>query len=208
MLKILFFIFIAKTTCVGQQTFSISGQVVSEISNAPLSYFKGLKIYMEGKTVKKTSLDKNGEFHFKNLTEGRYRIFMKVPDYSDKKYYISLDTLIYLDAKSIKPLTLIHLCPFCDCKGIDRAGALADVKKAYPKLLFASGVSGPDFSRPEFRPFIDKYGVYVQLYDFGCVRVDSDCIDAYTTIAFAYLDKRFGKKWRKYAPDGTINLKR
>ena len=203
MLKILFFIFIVHITCVGQQTFSISGQVICAISLRPHTYPIRVRINNRTKMV-----NSKGAFKIKNLESGNHNIKIESSNETLDSFYVMYDSTVLIQKTSLKKLKIMVPCSHCVCLGIDREGALTDIRKAYPKLLFVSGINGPDFSRPQFRLFLNKYGVYVDMYDFGCLPVEVECIDAYTTLVFAYLDKRFGKKWRKYAPKGTINLKR
>ena len=203
---------ILSTTCLiliiiqigmGQKHYSISGQVISAISLRPHTYPLRVRIGNKTKLV-----NSKGAFKIKTLESGNHNIKIESLNETLDSSYVMYDTTVLIQKTSLKELKIIVPCSHCVCLGIDIEGALTDIRKAYPKLLFISGINGPDFSRPQFRPFLNKYGVYVELYDFGCLPVEVECIDAYTTLVFAYLDKRFGKKWRKYAPEGTLNLKR
>ena len=87
----------------------------------------------------------------------------------------------------------------------DTEATLADIQKGLPKLLFSSGISGELFSTdPKFGYFERKYGV--QLVDFGCTLPAFLCIEAYTSVVFEYLDKKFGKEWRNEVPKEALGI--
>ena len=55
------------------------------------------------------------------------------------------------------------------------------------------------------KDFENKYRVYY--YDYGCIAPDQECLKRYNYLAFAYLTKTFGKKWRYEVRKDIIGLK-
>jgi hypothetical protein len=71
-------------------------------------------------------------------------------------------------------------------------------------MLLLSGGIAPVYS-PKEDKFEQKY--MVKYHDFGDVAPDIKCITTYNKVIFQFLDKKFGKSWRKDARNDVIGLK-
>ena len=89
-----------------------------------------------------------------------------------------------------------------DCVKYNRDKALKEIKNNSPKIVIVGGIVSA--IRPGDEKFAIKYKV--QFIDTGCVTEDNNCIAAYNKATFEYLDKKYGKKWRKYARKDLLGL--
>ena len=152
-------------------------------------------------------LDLNTKFKIRNIKRGLVKLEIGQHEVSYKldTFHVIHDTTILVQS-SLKDVKIIISCPHCECKGFTIASALADIKSGRPKLLFIGGVGGLDVFDQTFdsKRSARKYGVV--FHDFGCVPPDYECIDGYAYTVFNYLDTKYGKEWRKDAPEGTLFL--
>ena len=88
------------------------------------------------------------------------------------------------------------------CIKFNREKALQEIKNKSPRIVIVGGIIRA--GRPGDDKFAKKYKI--QFVDTGCVIEDSDCIAAYNKATFEYLDKKYGKKWRKYVRQDLIGL--
>ena len=79
------------------------------------------------------------------------------------------------------------------CTLFNREKALQEIKNKSPKIIIVGGIIRA--GRPGDGKFAKRYKI--QFVDTGCVIEDADCIAAYNKATFEYLDKKYGKKWRK-----------
>ena len=71
--------------------------------------------------------------------------------------------------------------------------ANADIKKGKLKFLIQGGIVATRVKGQEI--FEQKYGVVY--YDFGCVGPSNIRIDAYNKVVGNFMDRKYGKGWRK-----------
>ena len=71
--------------------------------------------------------------------------------------------------------------------------ANADIKKGKLKFLIQGGIVATRVKGQEI--FEQKYGVVY--YDFGCVGPSNIRIDAYNKVVGNFMDRKYGKCWRK-----------
>ncbi|MBN2637571.1 MAG: carboxypeptidase regulatory-like domain-containing protein, partial [Bacteroidales bacterium] len=141
-----------------------------------------------------TTSDSLGNFHFNNLKPGIYNL--KVIGFG----YQPLDTIIKLENKSIDNLKLLIIS---DC-GINKEIAERDIREHRPRLLLVGGIA-PVIYRDENK-FEKEYKV--KYYDFGCNAPANECIIQYNEQIFKYLDKKYGKSWRKKVRQDVVGLKK
>ncbi len=89
---------------------------------------------------------------------------------------------------------------------IEKAKELAmyDIEKKIPFLFLQSGIS-PTIN-PTDTIFEKKYKVYYD--EQGCVGPDNEMMIAYNQVIFEFLDKQFGKEWRKSIRKDIIGFKK
>jgi len=143
-----------------------------------------------GKIVSRWVTDSLGLFRITGLTKGRYRLMNSA---------VGIDTPFSVPKQSENVLIVnISVCNFGASK------AQKDIKAGKPMLLLSGGIA-PIFS-PKEDHFEKKYTV--KYHDFGDTPPDIKCSMAYNKAVFAFMDKKFGKSWRKDARDDVIGLKR
>ncbi len=200
--KIILFLCLTQV-CVGQKTYSISGQVISEISKKPLIYSTSIKINIKGDTSKTVFLDENGLFKILNITSGDYTLIMQTPDEAGNYSYIRKDTVLSINEKN-KNLIWILDCSYCECRNFDKEGALNDIRNGKIKLVLCGGISPLFYKNQEEDE--KKYGF--TYYEFGCLPIEDECIEAYNDVIFDYLDKKFGNKWRFEVRKDVLGLRK
>lgn len=161
------------------------------MSNGAMLRFTRLAVVdAHGKVVSRWVTDSLGLFKIKGLAKGRYRLVNSV---------IGIDTPFSVPKQSDNVLIVnIPVCNFGASK------AQKDIKAGKPMLLLSGGIA--PVSSPKEDHFEKKYTV--KYHDFGDTPPDVKCCMAYNKAVFAFLDKKYGKSWRKDARDDVIGLKR
>lgn len=177
-----------------QKTFSISGQVISAINKKPLLDYEGVSVGIANDPKSVVNIDSIGKFKIQNLKEGVYKVV--VLDIRHK----SFDTTVVVAQKDIKGLTI--LLP-CECIEFNKSSALDDIANDEPKLLLKGGIAPfyDDNQEVTEKKYKFKY------YEFGCQVVEWECAEAYSSIIFKHLDKKFGYKWRNDVRNDVLFLK-
>ena len=88
------------------------------------------------------------------------------------------------------------------CVKFNKEKALAEINNKTPKLVIVGGIVRA--ARPGDAKFAKKYKI--QFIDTGCAIENSDCIAAYNKATFAFLDRKYGKKWRKQVRQDLLGL--
>ena len=89
-----------------------------------------------------------------------------------------------------------------NCVKFNREKSLKEIENKSPKIVIVGGIVRA--ARPGDDKFAKRY--HIQFIDTGCVLEDNDCLAAYNKATFEYLDKKFGRKWRKQARKDLIGL--
>jgi len=143
-----------------------------------------------GKVLSRWVTDSMGLFKITGLAKGKYRLVnsalgvdasFSVPKQSENTFIVN-----------------VLACSF----GSDKAQK--DVKAGKPMLLLSGGIA-PVFS-PKEDDFEKRYTV--KYHDFGDAPQSVKCSIAYNEVVIAFLDKKFGKSWRRDARADIIGLKR
>ena len=89
---------------------------------------------------------------------------------------------------------------------ISRAQELAktDIEKGIPFLLIQSGIAPVVYTTDSV--FENRFKAYY--YEQGCTGPDSELMKAYNIEVFTFLDKEYGKKWRKSIRKDVIGFKK
>ena len=74
--------------------------------------------------------------------------------------------------------------------------ATRDIQEGKIKLLMVFNAFSPPITKKD-RRFEKKYHLTYFGYGDGCTGILTDCIDSYNSEIAQYLDKKYGKKWRK-----------
>lgn len=136
--------------------------------------------------------DSLGSFRFDSLAVGAYRMLVQGFGYN------KIDTLITI-TDSNKSLDLLL---FADCE-INKVTAQSDIKENKPRLLIIGGIVPTIY--PDQHLFESKYGVKYD--DYGDTPPPQECVEQYNREIFEYLDKKFGKSWRKEVRKDVVGLK-
>lgn len=87
--------------------------------------------------------------------------------------------------------------------GVADSLARMDVEKQLPFLLLAGGIA-PVAYMPTDAVAEQKFQFHY--YEYGCSPLDEACILGYNHRIFAYLTKRYGKKWLKAVRPDVVGL--
>lgn len=119
-----------------------------------------------------------------------------------KRYWFVLATWFTCEAKAQQHDTasVTKNNSLCSRFTVMKAKQLLHKKK--PSLVLQGGIISA-IQKPE-KVFAKRYGI--SFIDTGCVVDDTTCIKQFNEVAIQYLDKNFGKKWRKKIPQPIIGL--
>ncbi|WP_462265141.1 FEKKY domain-containing protein [Mucilaginibacter sp.] len=132
-----------------------------------------------GKTITTQHSDSLGRFTFESLANGQYHLMNK--DYK-------LDTLFIIKGRSIDLFAIqLNVCE------VDANQADWGIQHGKIRLLLAGGISPVYYHGQEV--FEKKY--HLRYEDYGCTPPKQTCMVAYDRAIFNYLDKQYGKRWRK-----------
>ena len=143
-----------------------------------------------GKVLSRWVTDSMGLFKITGLTKGKYRLVnsalgvdapFSVPKQSENTFIINVSSCSFGSAKAQK-----------------------DIKEGKPMLLLSGGIA--PVSSPKEDNFEKRYTV--KYHDFGDAPQSVKCSTAYNNVVIAFLDKKFGKSWRRDAREDVIGLKR
>ena len=113
--------------------------------------------------------------------------------------YETIDTIIRVDKTIAYEFKFVMKPRF----GLNREKALKDIKSGNVKFLLSGGIA-PVFYTGDAR-FSKKYNV--EFYEFGCEAVSIEGLEEYNKAVSEFLDKKFGKKWRRKVRDDIVGLK-
>jgi len=143
-----------------------------------------------GKVLSRWVTDSMGLFKITGLTKGKYRLVnialgvdapFSVPKQSENTFIVNVSSCSFGSAKAQK-----------------------DIKEGRPMLLLSGGIA--PVSSPKEDNFEKRYAV--KYHDFGDAPQSVKCSTAYNNVIIAFLDKKFGKSWRRDAREDVIGLKR
>lgn len=80
-----------------------------------------------------------------------------------------------------------------------------DIKQGKIKFLMAFNAFSPQLTKRDLA-FEKKYKVEYYGYGEGCTGIVMDCMETYNKAAAAFLDKKYGKSWRKEVNKGVPGL--
>ncbi len=147
--------------------------------------------------------DSTGCLRFDSLPAGRYRLNILYPG-----YYI-FDTLI--DIQRCTSDFSFQLRPFSDADSLYIAyseftaeGALHDIENNQMRILLPGGLI-QETTNASDSLFEQKY--HVRFLSQGCVRLPGEDQHAYNQKIFNYLDKKYGRRWRREIRQDAIGLK-
>lgn len=185
-------IFVSSAFAQSADTFKISGTVVSTNSGNAIA---GGTIMIT--RTRGTIADSLGHFTIGELKRGQHKLSFSALGYDNK------DTTVTIVNSNINNLIFsVHT----DCYSFPEVNsemALKDIKEGKPKLLLAGGIAPVVYTTDN--DFSNKYKV--SFYDYGCSPARQECMLAYNTTIFNYLDKTYGTKWRKKVRQDVIGLK-
>jgi hypothetical protein len=199
------FISLSITFGFAQNDLSISGQIFSMIGKIPM-YDQVVRVRVDSLMNEMVFTNDKGKFKILGLKKGKHKLFIEKESEAGDHYYVLFDSLIVLN-KSIDKINVIVQCSYCDCLGFDSKRAINDIKKGDFRLfIMPVGISGLMTPQPNDDAFQKKYAIR---YDyFACTFPEFECMGAYNAVMFEYLDKKFGKEWRKEARTDVIQLDR
>lgn len=179
----------AQTTSV-----TIEGYLRTKIGNKEYPLENALITLLHHNRILQTS--RKGFFSFKVNKNGTYRF--DIPEIFPQK----VDTAIVISDSSPKTIR-VDLIIKNVCKA-SRDSALKDIEEGKAKLLLQSGIAPVVYTTDS--AFQKKYNL--SYYDYGCIGELRTCMQQYNLTIFTYLDKTYGRMWRKEARKDVIGLKK
>ena len=171
----------------GQNSIAIAGKVISEegnISNATV------RIGTQGGIT-----NDKGDFRFDyNSTSIPDRL---VIDVSALGYRTRQFEYPSKEANLEDLIIVLSLFP-----AIDDRTALEDINNGNIQFLLSGGIAPVVYKSD--KKFGRKYGV--SFYEFGCEVVAEESLVRYNSVIAEYLDKKYGKKWRKKVRDDIVGI--
>lgn len=139
--------------------------------------------------------DSLGNFTIYNLSSGLQKLSFSALGYGNK------DTIVSVTDKDI---TNFKWVIYTDCWMYSREKALMDIQAKMPTILLHSGDAPVVYTTD--KAFESRFKI--KYFDFGCVAGDrQECLIAYNKTIFDYLDKVYGKRWRKEIRNDAIGLR-
>jgi hypothetical protein len=171
-------------------TLKVSGTIVSANTGKPIP--DGTIMITRTKGYKCDSL---GRFTIYSLSQGQHKLSFSSFGYDNK------DTVVSIFDTDIKNFTWTI---YTDCWNYSREKALKDIQSKKPTILLQGGIAPVVYTTD--KNFESKYQILFN--DFGCVAGDrQECLIAYNKTIFDYLDKTYGKKWRREIRKDAIGLR-
>ena len=171
-------------------TFKVSGTVISANSGELIP--DGTIMISRTKGYKCDSL---GRFTIFHLTQGQHKLTFSAFGYDTK------DTVLNIFETDI---VNFNWPIYSYCWKYSTETALKDIQSKRPMVLLQSGIAPGVYSSDN--KFEIKY--QISFREFGCVVADrQECLIAYNRTIFDYLDKTYGKKWRREIRRDAIGLR-
>jgi hypothetical protein len=114
--------------------------------------------------------------------------------------YKNIDTIINVTKSKKYEFEFIMKPRF----GINREKALEDIKNGKINILISSGIAPVIYKSDE--KFSKKYNV--NFSEYGCEAIADESLYEYNRTVFEYLDKKYGKKWRRKIRKDITGLKK
>jgi hypothetical protein len=196
-LTLLFFTLISKI-CFGQVDYS--AVLIDKKSHEPLSFVLVSTLNNADTVTVMTDLD--GRFTFTNRPVGKVRIIVTELGYSILDTFLLLTTHRSSDSIRVSGPNLngriVRL-------RYTKSAALSDIKAETIFLLLPGGFVGTKINAIDTL-FENKYNL--KYISRGYTRLPNDNETEYNTTIFSYLDKKYGKAWRKEVRQDIIGLKK
>ncbi|GGW75632.1 hypothetical protein DFQ11_1283 [Winogradskyella epiphytica] len=169
----------------------IKGIVLSEVNGKPLE-----NAYISYKSRYRYSMtNEKGEFEYRYKI--RERDSLETIELTALGYE-NLDTIIRVDKTKEYVFEFVMKPRF----GLNREKALADIKNGEINILESSGIA-PVFYKSDSK-FAKRYNV--NFVEYGCEAIAEESLYEYNRTVFEYLDKKYGKKWRKKIRKDIVGL--
>jgi hypothetical protein len=195
-LIVLFFL-LTSNICFGQVDYS--AVLIDQQSHEPLSFVLVKTLNNLDTTTVLTDIE--GRFTFRNRTIGNLRIIVNELGFSLLDTSITLTTHRASDTLLVNQLNLNNRVVRLF---YNKSTALADIKAETIFLLLPGGLVGTKINATDTL-FENKYKL--KYISRGCIRFSSDNEREYNTTIFNYLDKKYGRTWRKEVRPDIIGLK-
>ena len=174
-LSILISVLFGSLLCSSQDLYK--GKLVSALTGKPI---RSGYIEMNNNLVAAT--DTLGFFTIKLDTPGKVAFVV----YASEVGWMAVNDLQF----KVNETLVIPLTPDC------LYSAQSDIEEGKIKLLLVFNAFSPPLSEQDLL-FEKKYNLSYYGYGEGCTGIVTDCIDTYNMAIGKFLDKKYGKKWRK-----------
>ena len=169
----------------------IKGIVLSEVNGKPLE-----NAYITYKSRYRYSMTNvKGEFEYQYKI--REKDSLETIELTALGYE-NIDTIIRVD----KPKEYVFEFVMKPRFGLNREKALTDIKNGEINILESSGIA-PVFYKSDSK-FAKKYNV--NFVEYGCEAIAEESLYEYNRTVFEYLDKKYGKNWRKKIRKDIVGL--
>lgn len=193
MKNLIFLIFLLSSVITAQQNsgHELSGRLKIQVGAQVLSP-ENVLIELEGED-KSTTTDSQGNYCFENLENKKSDLKVFGYTYQPKSFSVNINST------SVENFDLKLKA---DCL-VNGEIAKTDLKNSQPRLLLIGGMI-PTIKSGQAE-FEKKYDIVYS--DFGCMQDPYECVKQYNEVVFTYLDKTYGKGWRKEVRDDVIGFK-
>jgi hypothetical protein len=163
------------------KSYTISGFIILALDEQPIPEATIMVARSKG-----CATNNSGKFKIKGLKSGHYKLTFSAFGYP------RLDTVLNIENSDIENFVW-RVKTTCNGK-YNKQQAISDIKKGKANLIVIGGIAPIIYSTD--KKFRRKYKVGYNI--FGCIAPDMhDCLVMYNRTIFEYLDKKYGKKWRK-----------
>ena len=169
----------------------IKGTVLSEVNGKPL---ENANISYKSR-YRYSMTNEKGEFEYRYKI--RERDSLETIELTALGYK-NVDTIIRVDKSKVYVFEFVMKPRF----GLNREKALADIENGEINILESSGIA-PVFHKSDSK-FTKKYNV--NFVEYGCEPIAEESLREYNRTVFEYLDKKYGKKWRKKIRKDIVGL--
>jgi hypothetical protein len=191
-----FLLFFLAYECSYSQNIILCGKI-TDLEKNPIE-FVSIKIATSNSKVNQYT-DENGCFCFKNIKKGAVKLNIKF-------FKLDVDTVLLFSEKDSIFLNFEVNLKMIVCRsilwGINDSIAQIDIIEGRPRLILKGGMVVSKIHGQEI--FEANYGI--KYYDFGCISLDEESITSYNKVIFKFLDKKYGKKWRKEVRKDVVGL--
>jgi hypothetical protein len=165
---------------------TVRGFVRSSVDSSPISF---AQVQLDDAKHRRfaTVTDSLGAFKLTGVSPGSYALTARYILY----HPYARDITVAAGDTSLGIIVLRGYCPH------DSVTALADIARGKPQLIYNGGLAPLAHAQGDFA-FEKRYGVQIVMLGDGEPELNQ-CLDRNNRVVLRFLDRRYGKKWRRAA---------